>query len=755
MARKRVIAYFMHETECAAAEQEMSSTDKTESYVVGDIDEDRVEALRTKGLIVQELQPVAQAGPVAFEDLHGSRRAAARERSGVQALAFAGAAAGVEEIGPDMTKAQYFLLWLAGPLLESTRANLAALGVELLEAFPTGGYKVHLEPEQVPTVSGLPFVTKLQLFGTEDAGPDVISHTFQPSSPGAHQDLSMLCFDILLHDPSNMQAVRQWLDEHHVAVAGSSSRKIRVYLLENAPELSEISALPGVARFEQYVTPTLHNDRARVLLGIDKTNPGQGIEQTGAGEIVAVADTGLDDTHPDFQGRIAGIVARGRPGDSSDPHGHGTHVAGSVLGDGNASGGSLRGAAPGAKLFFQSILNSEDGLKLPVDLAELFEEAYQAGARIHNNSWGSATQSRYTIDASEVDDFVASHRDMLIVISAGNEGTAAPPRTNSAEGFVDWLSIGSPASSKNALTVGASRSDRTSEGLASLTYHEGWPDKFPHDPIGKEKISGDPQSLAAFSSRGPCDDFRIKPDLVAPGTDIASVKSQIAPLRHYWAPYPGNARYAFMGGTSMSAPLVSGCAALVREYYVTKQNHQPSAALLKATLINGTSWLSGVDSLAPAPGTPNYHQGFGGVNMTNTLPNAAHPAMQLRFVDDWSPAPQGFTVTGERKRFQFTLPAGGSPLRVCLVYTDLPARALQNDLNLFLQLPNGQKIIGNTQLPMSLNIPDPQNNIEIVRIDAAAAGAYLIQVSATNLLKGPQDFALVVTGDNVSTLTSI
>ena len=48
-----------------------------------------------------------------------------------------------------------------------------------------------------------------------------------------------------------------------------------------------------------------------------------------------------------------------------------------------------------------------------------------------------------------------------------------------------------------------------------------------------------------------------------------------------------------MGGTSMAAPLVAGCAALVREYYVSKRHHEPSAALLKATLINGTRWLTG------------------------------------------------------------------------------------------------------------------------------------------------------------------
>jgi serine protease AprX len=756
MAKKNVIAYFMHETERAAAQQEMPSAESTDSYVMGEVEESRLDALKAKGLIIQELQPVAQAVRVPFRDLHGVTRAAARAMVGMQPLAFAGGPAAEEEIAPDMTKAQYFLLWLAGPLLEQWRADLAQLNVDLLEAFPTGAYKARLEPNEVQAVSALPFVTRLQLFGTEDTGPDVIAHTFQPSSPAINKDLAMLCFDIRLHQPNDAQPVLEWLKEHGVAIAGSSNRKIRVYLLENAPELGEIPALPEVAAFEQYVAPRLHNDRARVLLGIDKGNPSQGIQETGAGQIIGVADTGLDEGHPDFQGRIAGVIARGRSGDASDPHGHGTHVSGSVLGDGNASGGSLRGAAPGAKLFFQSLLDAQGELGgLPLDLGELFDEAYQNGARIHNNSWGSATQSRYTINASEVDDFVASHRDMLVVISAGNEGTAATPRKNAATGFVDWLSIGSPASSKNALTVGASRSDRTHDGLSSLCYRDAWPNQFPDDPIGKEKISGDPQSLAGFSSRGPCDDYRIKPDLVAPGTDIASTKSNIAPLRNYWAPYPGNARYAFMGGTSMSAPLVSGCAALVREYYMTKRNHEPSAALLKATLINGTSWLSGADSIAPAPGTPNYHQGFGRINMADTLPNASRPNLQLHFADDWKPPPQGFAVTGERKRYQFSLPAGGGSLRICLAYTDLSARALQNDLNLFVQLPNNKKIMGNVQLPNSLNIPDPQNNIEIVRIDSATAGTYIIQVAATNLLKGPQDFALVVTGENISPLGSI
>ena len=99
--------------------------------------------------------------------------------------------------------------------------------------------------------------------------------------------------------------------------------------------------------------------------------------------------------------------------------------------------------------------------------------------------------------------------------------------------------------------------------------------------------------------------------------------------------------------------------------------------------------------------------------------------------------------------------AAGRPLRICLTWTDLPARALQNNLNLFVQLPTGDKRLGNEELPGSLNIPDPENNVEIVRIDDPAAGKYLIQVSATNLLRGPQDFALVASGALTSQLVEM
>ena len=122
--------------------------------------------------------------------------------------------------------------------------------------------------------------------------------------------------------------------------------------------------------------------------------------------------------------------------------------------------------------------------------------------------------------------------------------------------------------------------------------------------------------------------------------------------------------------------------------------------------------------------------------------------MKLEFRDTWEDVAQQFTVTGQRLRYRVT--AGDArPLRFCLAYTDIPARALQNDLNIFVQsLSTNQKWLGNQDLPQRLSPVDAENNVEMIRIDTPPAGDYMIQIAASNLLSTTgQDFALVVTGD--------
>jgi len=749
MAKQRVIAYFMHESERQSAEQAMTSAEVTDSFAIGDMEDADIAKLNEQNIRVNPVLLPSE-----------SEEGEALALTGVSTLGFVTGASAVAAFDDAVPKpVDFYTVQLKGPLMEKWRRQLDSAGVRLLERDKWGRYKARLTAQQVSALGAFDFVERVKWIPPRSSAPEQVTQSVTPS-PGAPSPtgLKMLTFDVRLHLADDNAKIVEWLRNRNVNISGASGRKIRFFALENSPVLDDLALLTEVDVIAEYVKPQLYNDCARRILGVEssQSNPVVCIGQDGKGQIVAVADTGIDDAHPDFAGRIIAKIARGRANNATDPAGHGTHVSGSILGDGSASSGQYRGIAPKASLLFQSLLDANGELGgLPLDLNDLFREAYQGGARIHNNSWGANTPSSYTINSEEVDEFVRNNPDMLIVIAAGNAGSGANPK-KAAPGFVDWLSIGSPASCKNALTVGASRSDRTNGPLSSTTWGQGWPSAFPQPPICNETISGNPNSLAAFSSRGPCDDRRIKPDVVAPGTEIASAMSSMAPLANFWGPVKNNPKYAYDGGTSMATPLVSGCAALVRQYYIEQRQHQPSAALLKATLINSTQWLTGADSIAPTIGKPNYHQGHGRIDMQMAIPNACKPGLQLQFVDNWSDKTKSFTRTGDRKRYQFILSAGTPDLRICMAYTDAPARALQNNLNLIVQhLESNTKWMGNQDLPDALVIPDPDNNVEAVKIQSPAQGTYLVQVFVGNLLQIPQDFALAVTGVGVPALTEI
>ena len=248
---------------------------------------------------------------------------------------------------------------------------------------------------------------------------------------------------------------------------------------------------------------------------------------------------------------------------------------------------------------------------LPADLRLLFDQAYLAGARVHSNSWGIGAAGNYTVESHDADDYVWTHPDLTITFSAGNGG-----RDTDANGVIDFSSMSAPATAKNVIAVGASENDRLSEwycdpalsyttcsqqgGQNSIfTYGTGWPGIYTANPIRDDPSGGDPDQMAAFSSRGPVLDGRIKPDVVAPGTWVLS--GYAGPFQKEYDPspnpqnglwqydgwgYPRNDAYKYMGGTSMASPLVAGGAAVVRDFYQQTAGVGASAALVKATLIN-------------------------------------------------------------------------------------------------------------------------------------------------------------------------
>ena len=710
--------------------------------------------LRRRGFLVKDLGP---APPLRSRE--DARRPQTRGRTGRARVA----ARLPGEPG-------YATIVISGPLLPEWAVRLAGVGARLTERLGEQTYVAAMDTESWAAVAELPFVTQVTRYDPRPPQPLVTAPSPPPQERSARslirrgagrlrytvQHLRASAagenveHDVWLHTADDAGRFLLEAEAAGVSVMGHGGRRVRIATVSRS-KLDLVRRMAGVAWVEPHRERRLHNERASELICVPPVQAGpSGLGLFGRGQIVAIADTGIDADHPDLRDRLRTVISRGRPGNPTDDNGHGTHVAGSVAGTGLASGGRIRGIAPEAELVFQSLSDDSGALTgLPVSLEELFEEAFDANARIHNCSWGAATESQYAVDALEVDAYMHRRPDFLIVISAGNEGTAAAPR-HASTGAVDWLSLCSPGTSKNALVVGASRSDRNHGGFAEHTYREVWPEDYPAAGIGDDRISGDASRLAAFSSRGPCTDRRIKPDVVAPGTDVLSTKASGAPDGSFWGQH-SDVHYAYMGGTSMAAPLVSGCAALVRQYYEERRDHLPSAALVKATLVNGTEWLTGADAVADHPGFPNVHQGFGRVCLARSL-GVGHRE-EVAFVDTWGWAaedqPIGFTGAAGRWLVHVS---GPGEVRVCLAYTDPPGRGLQNDLNLIVQRvradesPLAPPVPGNAGRPFALGELDSDNNVEVVRLDFTGAGHLLLQVVGSNLLHGPQSFALVVSG---------
>lgn len=241
-------------------------------------------------------------------------------------------------------------------------------------------------------------------------------------------------------------------------------------------------------------------------------------------------------------------------------------------------------------------------------------------------------------------------------------------------------------------------------------------------------MSDDPGQVVAFSSRGPTEDGRIKPDVVAPGTFILSTRSTMLARNNFaWGAYPPNKKYFHMGGTSMATPLTAGAIAVLREFLRKKLGiHSPTAALLKALLIAGAQRLAGT---APAASIADNHQGFGRVNLDRALrrPLAAIEGHGL--------------TTGQKASFKIKVPVAGKTLRMVLAYTDAPGPALVNNLNLLVTSPSGKLYTGNQPTSGGLLRLDTTNNIEVIHHRNAGKGDWTVEVVASNVGQGPQDFA--------------
>ncbi len=683
----------------------------------------------------------------------------------------------------DADKMGYYLVQFTGPIKPEWKDALAAMGVEVMGYIPEFTFKVRMYSVQAAQVRTMENVAWVGYFHP--------AYKLSPELKKAEGGKGL--YRVQVESGRDVAAIAKTMDELGVEILTYGGADVVV--AADAAQLESVAQILDVAWVDNFTLYEKHNEYGGG--GIMGANTAFANGYNGSTQVVAVADTGLGGgtaatAHRDLaSSRVTAIY--NWPGVSDScwtitddgakdvDSGHGTHTAMSVVSAGGASGEG-KGTAPSANLVFQAVENYAD-MKgtcalyypdgyyltgLPTDLSTLFLQAYNAGARIHSNSWGSDEAGAYTTDSQSVDSFIWNHKDMLITFSGGNAGI-----DSNSDGVIDNGSIGAPATAKNALSVGASENDRqghwecdtslsyvTCTGQNDIfTWGGAWPSDYPANPIFSDVSAGNAQQMAAFSSRGPVDDGRIKPDVVAPGSWILSGYSNLYqqsydssanPVNGAWQydgyGYPLNAYYKYMSGTSMSNPLAAGAAATVRDYYKKTYSIDASAALVKAALINSATDMSdenndGVnDNDYPIP---NNHEGWGLINMANATDSTG----------DYRENSAGLS-TGGSVAYQFTVGVAGSAFKVTAVWSDYPSttsasKNLVNDLDVVVTSPSGTTYKGNVfsgGWSATGGVADHTNNVENVYVQSAAAGVWTVTVSGYNVSQGPQPFALVVDG---------
>ncbi|MGA1792884.1 MAG: S8 family serine peptidase [Thermoplasmatota archaeon] len=660
---------------------------------------------------------------------------------------------------PEDLDSDIYVVQFAGPILTEWRKDLDRRGVGILGYLPDMCYVVRSETLGVPDLLGIEGVTGVSHF---PSGLKISPWLYeQLGSPPGTQEIvgsDQLMVDLFFPDPSIGSKL---LRIAPVIEKGSETR----YVVDlPVSSVDEILGIPSVSWVEPRLTMELHNNVSKDIIGVQTIWDTLGLN--GSGQKVAIADTGIDtgvDSHSvdgdmiaDFDNRVTTSTWAGP--DSSDTHSHGTHVTGSVAGNGSNSNGSIQGMAPEAEIFFQSIANQNAGnrLELPSNLSLLFQDAYDFGARIHTNSWGAAYAGAYTTSSRDVDWFLYYHPEMIILFSAGNNGMDyyKPYGTYNPDGKIDPDSIGSPATAKNCITVGAGENYRLEGGYQFQWGTGSWLWKYSMDPIRTDLMSDDPTGIAAFSSRGPTDDGRMKPDVIAPGTNILSVRSTRTSATG-WGTFAHNSNYLFMGGTSMSTPITAGTMVLIREFYEEVLNHTaPSGALMKATLVNGAQDMTpgqyGSDNatIQEIISRPDDAQGWGRIDIPNSL--VPRRGATVSYIDEKVGIRTDDVVT------RYVNVNSTDDLRLTLAWSDYPAAAyasvtLVNDLDLVLTAPNGTIYHGNDFLSPFNDTTDRTNPLEGISVPSPALGWWKVEVKAYNTPMGPQHFGLAANYELIET----
>lgn len=703
---------------------------------------------------------------------------------------------GAEESIAESEPSGFHIVQFRGPIRPDWYAALATTAARVISYLPANAYLVYAEP---PVMRGViafarsssavqwdgPFLDEDKIL------PDAAVYIAGRSGLDTGEDRDLYSVQ-LVQDPLRNPETTALLD--HLALEPVAVRyRILDYIdtIVRLPRESirEVARRPDVLAIDRYQTPVLLDERQDQIIagnisGGVPSEPGyldwlasKGFTQaqfSNSGFAVDITDSGVDDgttvpTHPGLYelgdmsrpGRIAyNRNIRGNEVKGCD--GHGTINAHIVAGYNDGKGFPYEdaegyhyglGVCPFVRVGGSDV--SDELNIFAFDVPDLISGAYEGGARFSSNSWGSSSSGSYTMDAQTYDALVRDaqpegaevsapgNQEMTIVFAAGNDGPAGD-------------TIGSPGTGKNIITVGAAENVHPFGGSDGCSV--------------PDSDADDSRDMADFSSRGPCDDGRKKPDLVAPGTHITGGLVQDPPPN----PDTGMADPCFRGtgvcggrgrskffpadqelytastGTSHSTPAVAGGAALVRQDFLNKRLPAPSPAMVKAFLMSSTRYLTGVGA---GGDLWSNDQGMGEMDVGRAFDGTPAILRDQLQADRFTSTGQSVTITGE-------VEDSDRPFRVTLAWTDAPgalsaAQNLYNDLDLSV-IVDGQTYLGNVFAGRNSTTggdPDTLNNVESVFLPEGTTGAFTITITAANINSDgvpntggrlDQDFALVV-----------
>jgi Subtilase family len=481
------------------------------------------------------------------------------------------------------------------------------------------------------------------------------------------------------------------------------------------------------------------NKDAAITTRANRLYPGGGLfNLTGNNVTIGMWDDGIP-THLELVGRVSPLPTNTAVGT------HATHVAGTLAAKGN-NNPLAKGMAYDAKIragfmnypYRYSEIATMASL-IPPQQVPLSNHSYGEGIGwiLTQNGWvwyGSQwVFGAYTMDSKMMDDISAVNKYHLIVKSAGNSRMSPAGQIQNGPNGYDTIPASSTA--KNILTVGAVNDVPNYINPSSV-------------------------ALAAFSSCGPTDDGRIKPDIVANGVGVNSS------IPNPTTPNYTNGIYGSYNGTSMASPNACGSAALLVQHLNYQFGNKIPNCFLKCLIIHTADEAGSIG--------PDYQYGWGLMNVERaaTIYRWRQQGQKIVF-----PMPGNEPTTGYRVGI---LPQGGThtitmtvkdvnrPIRATIVWNDpsptnlssgtlnpLGFMTLVNDLDLRILGPGNMLLPNNQSLPWVLNPSLPANpagrgdnirdNVEQVIINPTTpSGQYTIKITHKNNLKyGSQEYALV------------